>query len=588
MPTRRDFDVFNHSPYSELSGPVIKPGTVSTRKEALLNAYKQDQEPQRTPIKLPLPSKSHISTKLPLKSCVLPASHNEESEGPERSAFGPTRRKTGGFATHACRSPTCKGSSHQTKDPSKAVLYTIASLGFMSKGDVTGTIDDELCTGSQSLLHTNTSGTLLQPRKKQCMLVARIADQLAEKNPELQRVLTRELAGGQELLDVPPNDTGESLSELIDKALDERDSYGAEWSDETPIYDCEGIIHNPQGQAGFLGEQTRFTTSPTGLSPGIRKTDPLKVFSMSQSIRDDYTPGGNASNSEPKRCEPRCVSAVVPRLPRSSSDTESYTMSHSRIDCPGTPKVRQPISEQYRRRNSIRNRSKYVFDLAKTRTISAPCASAEQMSPSDRGRCKSHLHKTQDKAASIEQNLRKYTKGEPKPGNEGPEIQHVNIHRLNGSMSSDRQSVHSEQRSETPKSWRWWRFVLIDKEPSGSQPPITDIGPADKQAPEGGMHVLANSGRDDKYEGEKELEREILRVLIRCEQPSKECSPPNIARRPEPGTPTVDLCAKKVEDGRVEDSVSNEVGKAKYRLSMTIEGHSDTKLKVDIRSTETA
>ena len=483
---------------------------------------------------------------------MLPVWPDEGSKGPERSALGPVRQKTGGFATHACSSPNCKGSSHQTRDPSQAVLCTIASLGLVSKSEVTGTADDEFCTGSQSLLHTNTSGSLLPPLKKQCMLVARIVDQLTEKNPELKRVLTKELADDQGLLDVPSQEIGEDLSELIDKALGERDVHGAVWSGENPRYDCEGIFYNPQGQARFLREQTRFTNSPTVLSPEIRKTDPLKAVDISQSTTDDGIP--------------------------------DY---HLPIDSLETPKARQPISEYHHRRNSTRNRSKHVFDLAKTRTISAPCASAEQMYPSYHGRCNSHPHKTQGKAASIEHNLRKYTQGERKPGNDGndgPDIQHANTHRLSSSMLSERQAIHSEHLNEIPKRWCWWRFILIDKEPSGSQPPVTDTGLADKQALDDGMHVLADFGRDDEYESEKELEQEILRVLIHREQLSEDCSPPGIVGRPEKGTPTVNLCSKENKDGGVKVPASKDVGKTKYRLSVTIDGRSDTKLKVDIRS----
>ncbi|KAL9123236.1 MAG: hypothetical protein Q9187_000217 [Circinaria calcarea] len=639
MPPRRDSDVFNHSPYSELSGPVIRAGTVSSRKEALLNAYKRDQEPQPTSITTPLFSKSRNPAKPTPHSSMFPTPRDEESKGSERSVAGLARRKTGGFATHACRSPSCSGSSHQTRDLSKAMLYTIASLGLMGKGDVAGRIDDEQCTGSQSLLHTNTSGTLLPPSKKQCMLVSRIADQLTEKHPELKRVPTRELSVSGELLVVPPQDIGEDLSRLIDKALGERDNHSAEWSNEIPRNDHEGIFHNRQAQGGYLGDQTRFTKSPTVLSPEIRKTDPLKLDGIPQSANTHPASWDHANSSSTNLCD-QGIPAADTFLPR-SSDTETYINEGSAINYLETPKACRQVSARSRHQNITHHRSKHVIGLANARTMSTPCTSAEQMSPSEQGRCSFHLHNSQEKAASIEHDLQKYNKREQKSGPDSlPQIAYANAHRLDGSIPSIRQSTTSEPSSETQKSWRWWRFVLIDKKPSSSQASRTDTGTVDKQVVEDGVHVLADSGCGDEYESEEELEQEILRVLIHREQASEGCSPLSIVGIPEPRTPIADRCSKGDEDCRVADpgtkhdamitstcaapwdegltnkkgrkSVSNcwdtctglpkkpstsdqlkkckhgsEAGKVEYKVSMTIGAGSGKKLKVDIRSTET-
>ena len=638
MPPRRDSDVFNHSPYSGLSGPVIKPGTVSSRKEALLNAYKRDQEPQPTPITTPLFSKSHNPAKPTPRSSVFPTPRDEESEGSERLVAGVARRKTGGFATHACRSPSCNGSSHQTRDPSKAILYTIASLGLIGKSDVAERRDDEQCTGSQSPLHTNTSGTLLPPSKKQCMLVSRIADQLTEKHPELKRVPTRELSVSGKLQVVPPQDIGEDLNKLIDKAFGERDNHSAEWSDETPRKDYEGIFHR-QAQGGFLGDQTRFTNSPTILSPEIRITDPLKPDGIPQSTNTHPASWDDTHSSSSNRCDQDILAADT-FLSR-SSDTENYFNEGSAMNYLETPKARHQVSARSRHQKITRHRSKQVFGLANARTMSTPCTSAEQTSPSEQGHCSVYLHNSQDKAASVEQDLQKYNKREQKSGHDNlPQIASANAHRLDGSTLSIRQSTTSEPSSEGQKSWRWWRVVLIDKTPSSSQPSRKDTGPVDKQVVEGGVHVLADSGCGDEYESEKELEQEILRVLIHREQASEGCSPLSIVGIPEPRTSIVDRCSKGDEDCRVADPGSeydamitstsdapwdkgltkkqgtkfvsscrgtgtglpknsstsdqlkkckhgSEAGKVGYRVSMTIGAGSEKKLKVDISSTKT-
>ncbi|MCJ1254683.1 hypothetical protein MMC24_002498 [Lignoscripta atroalba] len=463
-----------HSPYCEVTGPIVQPGLVSARILALQSAHDRPETPllprltqdHCPPTKLSLKRKH---PKRPLLSNPLAFASDTSIYGgldrPEESVSGYGRRKTLSFGPPAGRTTSSvplnkRGMAQIMASPFGGQPRTLTGDGRESQWRIAARSDEAGKAG----VRLEEEPWIVEPvpiRQPMISRVASIANQLEGRTSNAGIHAVQQALGTRDPSVMLRKSIAEELCEMIDRALVKHgdDSYTQDVVNcPTPM--PTGLVGNPFEKKRGFTERPDFTESPTEISPGTRTyaqvRRPLLQRELSSfQIRHSHLKQQYDHSQQRLHSRSPTTETI---LPRSSPDTEHYPFRESISRGAETPQSYYRAHTYHRRRSSHRESNTSI--PVRSRTLPKSGGRPNQYA------CHDHRRLEID----IEQ---KYHGNTHYPLDDQGEVQH---RQSLPEMRSPQSQVSSSSKKDGPpstvsqrakrKKWRWWKLVLVDKSSS--------------------------------------------------------------------------------------------------------------------------
>ncbi|MCJ1289641.1 hypothetical protein MMC34_001174 [Xylographa carneopallida] len=531
-----------HSPYCEATGPIVEEGTVAARIQALQNAAKDNLDIIRshTPVTPTPPCKlipewrprSALGSSTPdQQSSPNPRTQladyilNESPQHSEHMVPGIVRNQTLAFSTSALRrksatvlgqrsktpsdaerpkstalqSPTAASSPRLSRETSwkQTIKQNVAARSGKSVGNQTGspestTSEPKAANGYQDALWPNNRPMLRKVSTDHSSTVAK---------PYRQNM-----------------SIAEQIGEMIDRALQGRDDTTGTITPQSSVPElAEERGQIPTGKldhSHFARFATQKTEALAGSSPGSKQAnmaqDPIMPRSPEVGLEDNETRSYNS-----RRYDGRYSSTDANHLSRDGPDTEKYFISKPAVK----PQFETPTHHPRPRACTYTSTrplnpdvQEHVPNAVRRRSISSPMSSSQErlLCSNDRyevfvremhqheSKSSCRTHSTIPKDKPRRPSLRKYAATAPRP----PLQRSYN--QSQGQMSSH-------------KRWKWWKLVMVDKEPSHGEQAHTEGEPKETSTWGPAVHPLAAYGHYDAGHGPSHLVERLERACTERE-----------------------------------------------------------------------
>ncbi|MCJ1483240.1 hypothetical protein MMC06_003407 [Schaereria dolodes] len=465
---RRDSVVRLHSPYSEVVGPIVRPGLVSERVLALQAAYDRLESTLS-----PTPSHSSVSqvskrgtpTRPPLQSSAAHSSSTNTSADHDRlndSTYGYGRRKTLIFAPPASRIMSSVSSSTQGRTVSPLKHQYRKMVGDFKEGLRQSPV--QIQGREMTQIFDREEAPIEQPAPMRLPTVSRVAsmtDEWEKQHSITEHGPSTPKPDPREPQDIPRKSIAEEIGAMIEKALERsRDSY-PEGMSESFTPKSPDAVGNPFEEQGFLTEGLEITTSPEQISPRSRTTT---GFLLTLPLRKDFESGVDQSqlkkqqeqNEQRGRRRSHTTDTFLPRSSSCSDDRSLDRLSPTQQSIPHS--FGQTRTLYHPRRPSS---SPSEGSLPRRRSTFSKSRKASKPRPShDHHHFSIDIHRLSPNtplSPTLEIYEEKY-RPESLPGTRSFEPASP------VSTISRKNAAPSETSNAGPhKKWRWWRIILVDK-----------------------------------------------------------------------------------------------------------------------------
>ncbi|MCJ1385058.1 hypothetical protein MMC17_008176 [Xylographa soralifera] len=539
-----------HSPYCEATGPIVEEGTVAARIEALQNATRDrlDIVRSHTPVTPTPPCKlihdwrprsvlgSHSldrynssNSHMQLADFIL----NESPQHSEEIVPDIVRNKSLGISTSAIRRKSTAVLGHRSKTPSDIEIPKLIALRSPPAAPLPSlsretswkqTIKQNVAARSGKSIGDKTGSPESTPSR--LTTANGFQDEMWLNNrPMLRKVSTDHTSDAAK--PIRQNMTiAEQIGEMIDRALQGRDGTRETMTPQSSVpefSDNRGDIHTGKLDRGHLARYTRQNTDTQArISPGLKQAhiaqDPFTSRAPELGPVDYKTRSYHS-----RRYDGRYSSTDDDHLSRDGSDTEKYFISNPASE----PQFETPTHHPRPRACTYTTGQplppedeKYFQKPVTRRSVSSPMTPSQErlLCSNDRyevfvremhehhskSSCKNYSTIPKDKTRRP--SLRKYAATAPRP----PPQRSYN-------QSQGQRSSH--------KRWKWWKLIMVDKEPSHSEQSDTEPELREKSTWGSATHPLAGYGHNDVgYEPSHLVER-LERAC--AEQESTEQDPPS-------------------------------------------------------------
>ncbi|MCJ1316506.1 hypothetical protein MMC15_001827 [Xylographa vitiligo] len=538
-----------HSPYCEATGPIVEEGTVAARIQALQNATGDNLDIVRshTPV-TPMPPSKLIPERRPrsaldllspdrprsLKSHTQLADYvlNKSPQHSDEVVPDAVRSQSLAFSTSTVPRQSTAVLGHQSKTPSdterpkppalqsplaaplprlsretswrQTIKQNVAARSGKSIGDKSGSPES---TPSR-LTITNGNQDYMWP----------------DNRPMLRRVSNDHSSDAAKPFKQNMS-IAEQIGEMIDRALQGRDDTTGIM---TPQSSVPELLNNkgetPTGKLGrghFARCKRQNTAAQACISPELKKAN---------ISRDPFTtrvpeigPVNNETRSyHSRRYDGRYSSTDAKYVSRGGSDTENHFISNPAVE----PEFETPTHHPRPRTCTYTSGrplhlgdEDHVPKPVTRRSVSSPMnlsqerllCSNDQYEVYVRGMHEQHskssrkTHSTVPKDKTRRPSLRKYAATAPRP-------------------PPQRSYNKSQGQGSSHKRWKWWKLVMVDKEPSYSGQSDTEGEPRGKSTWGHTIHPLAGYEHDDVRYKPSHLVEKLERVCT--EREYREQDPP--------------------------------------------------------------
>ena len=540
-----------HSPYCEATGPIVEEGTVAARIQALQKISRDHLEITQSHIPVTPTPPCGLITEWKLRSALIsrspdqrdsPESHtqladyvlSESPQQPEGIVPGIVRNKSLVFDASALRQksivvldyrskPHVKIKSPESSELPAAQTPPIALPHNLSRetswkqtikqnaavrsgksiGDKTGS------SASTPSTYTNNNG---------------IQDEIwLNRRSTLRKVSSDHTVNAAKPVRQHMN-IADQIGEMIDRALQGRDDTSGFMTPQSSVPEFSGSTGEPR--AGKLNhvDLARFTKqhteTPAGISPLLQQTEEAQECFTSHVL--DHDPVVTDTQSHQSRRYDGSHSFTNSHHSLTDGlDTEKYFTIHPGIEQSETPTHHpRPRACTFTDGRSFPCDEKRVPKPVTRRSFSSPMTSSQErlFCSDDRNdvfvsemhehnsKWSQQKHSTVPKDRTCRPDMRPYAATAPRSP------PHHSYNQSQGQGSSH-------------KRWKWWKLVMIDKDPFKSGQSDTKPGPIENTTWGSATHPLASYGRHDEgYETSHLVER-LERACAEQEQVEQEPPP---------------------------------------------------------------
>ena len=505
-----------HSPYCEATGPIVKEGTVAARIQALQSAARDNLDVVRsyTPVTPNPPCKlipdwrpgSALGSRSPDRQ-RFPKSHsqladyifNDLSQHSEEPVPDIVRNQSLAFSTSNSRRKSTAVLGHRSRTPLDAerpkpnALQTppAASL-FRNSREPSWkqTIKQNVAARSAKSISEETGSPESIPSKPTA--AGDLQDEIWPNNrPMLRKVLTDNLSDATKS-DRQNISIAEQIGEMIDRALQGRDDATQIMTPQSSL--LEFSDNRSKTQKGELdrGHFTRDTRQNTEtqarISPGSKQVNTAQDLFTSR-VPEVGTVDTKTRPYHGRRYDGRYSSASDNYFSRDGSDTEKHFLSK-----PATGRTFETPTHHPRPRACTYTTGRplclddeeHVPNSVTRRSISSAITPSQERllcnndlyevsvrethEHHDKSSCKTRS--TIPKDRTRRPSLRKYAATAPRP-------------------PPHRSYNQSQGQGSSHKRWKWWKLVMVDKEPSHGRQSDTEGQPRKKSTWGPATHPLA-------------------------------------------------------------------------------------------------
>ncbi|MCJ1392842.1 hypothetical protein MMC18_005714 [Xylographa bjoerkii] len=536
-----------HSPYCEATGPIVEEGTVAARIQALQNAARDNLDIVRshTPV-TPTPPcrlvpdwspRSALGSRSPDRQSS-PNSHtqladyilNEPSQQPEVIVPGIVRNNSLAFSASALRRKSTAGLWLRSKTPSdigppeppavqppppaplpilsretswkQTIKQNAAARSGKSVGDKTASL------GSTPSRLTTANG---------------FQDKMWPNNrPMLRKVSTDRTSDAAKPVREHMS-IAEQIGEMIDRALQGRDDTPGTMTPQSSVPEFSGItgeVYTGKLNRGDPAQYTKqYTETPAGISPGLQQGEgPQDPFTSR--VPETGRVDSKARSYHSRSYDGRYSSTDDNHLSRDDLNTEKYFVSNPTVEQQFETPTHHPRPRACTYTNGRPvpgDDENHIPKPVTRRSVSSPMTSSQERLLCGNERYEVFVremhehhsessrqkHRTVPKNKTRKPSLRKYAATAPRP-------------------PPQRSYSQSQGQGSSHKRWKWWKLVMVDKEPSGQ----SDTEPESREKTTWGpaSHPLAGYGHHDEGYKTSHLVERLERAC--AEQEYVEQEPP--------------------------------------------------------------
>ncbi|MCJ1438550.1 hypothetical protein MMC27_007940 [Xylographa pallens] len=511
-----------HSPYCEATGPIVEEGTVAARIQALQNAARDNLDVGRshTPVTPTPPCKlipdwkprSALGSRSPDRQ-RFPKSHtqladyifNESPQYSEETAPDIVRNQSLSFSTSNLRRKSTAVQGHRSKTPSDierpkpTALQSPPAAPLPRLSRETSwkqTIKQNVAARSGKSLSDKTGRPESTPSRP--TTANSLQDEMWPNNRAmLRKVSTGDLSDAAKPIRQNMS-IAEQIGEMIDRALQGRDDTTGTMTPQSSV--SEFSDNRGETKKGKLDREhfARYTRQNTvtqaRISPELKQANAAQDPFTSRV--PEIGPLDNKTRSyHSRRYDGRYSSASDNHLSRDGSDTEKHFISNPAVE----PQFETPTHHPRPRACTYTTARPLPLDDGDhvPKPVTRRCVSSA-MTPSQEGllcsndryevffremhehhnksSCKTHSTIPKDKTRRP--SLRKYAATAPR-------------------HPAQRSYNQSQGHGSFHKRWRWWKLVMVDKEPSHGEQSDTEGELREKSTWGPATHPLAGYGPHD-------------------------------------------------------------------------------------------